>query len=89
LKAPQAVKTKLSFKEKHALSALPAEIAKLEAELEALAVKLSDNGLYERDRTAFDVASARVSDAQRQLEQAETQWLELEEKRALIEDSGR
>ena len=88
-KASQAPKTKLSFKEKHALSALPAEIAKLEAELEALAVKLADNGLYERDRTAFDVASARVSDAQRQLEQAETQWLELEEKRAAIEDSGR
>ena len=89
LKAPQAAKTKLSFKEKHALSALPAEIAKLEAEIEALAVKLADNGLYERDRTAFDVASARVADAQRQLEQAETQWLELEEKRAAIEDSGR
>ena len=88
LKAPQAAKAKLSFKEKHALSALPAEIAKLEAEIEALAVKLADNGLYERDRTAFDVASARVADAQRQLEQAETQWLELEEKRAAIEDSG-
>ena len=47
-KAPQrSCKQKLSFKEKHALSTLPAEIAKLEAEIEALAAKLADTGLYD------------------------------------------
>ena len=89
LKAPQAPKAKLSFKEKHALSTLPAEIANLEAEIKALTDKLADNGLYARDRTAFDAASTRLSDAQRRLEEAETQWLELEEKRAAVENSGR
>jgi ABC transport system ATP-binding/permease protein len=89
LKAPQALKAKLSFKEKHALSTLPAEIANLEAEIKALTDKLANNGLYARDRTAFDAASTRMSDAQRRLEEAETQWLELEEKRAAVENSGR
>ena len=80
----QAPKSKLSFKEKHALSALPTEIAKLESEIEALAVKLADASLFTRDRAAFDKASARISEAQSQLEEAETQWLELEEKRAAL-----
>ena len=89
VKAPQAPKAKLSFKEKHALSTLPAEIANLEAQIKSLTDKLADNGLYARDRTAFDAASMRLSDAQRRLEEAETQWLELEEKRAALENSGR
>jgi ATP-binding cassette subfamily F protein uup len=82
--ARQAPKLKLSFKDKHALSALPAAISKLESEIEALAVKLADASLFTRDRAAFDKASARMSEAQRQLEEAETQWLELEDRRAAI-----
>jgi ABC transport system ATP-binding/permease protein len=82
--ARQAPKLKLSFKDKHALSALPAAISKLESEIEALAVKLADASLFTRDRAAFDKASARISEAQRQLEEAETQWLELEDRRAAI-----
>jgi ATP-binding cassette subfamily F protein uup len=76
---------KLSFKEKHALSALPGEIAKLETEIKTLSEKLADAGLYARDRAAFDQASARLADAQVRLDDAEMQWLELEEKRAAIE----
>ncbi len=79
-------KAKLSFKDKHALSILPNEIAKLETEIKTLSAKLTDAGLYTRDRPAFDKASARLADAQRQLEDAETQWLELEEKRAAAGD---
>ncbi|AGK58600.1 ABC transporter [Hyphomicrobium denitrificans 1NES1] len=86
--APSAPKTKLSYKEKHALSVLPDEIAKLETEITTLSAKLADAGLYARDRTAFEKANARLADAQRQLEDAETQWLELEEKRAAIEGAG-
>ncbi len=82
--ARQAPKLKLSFKDKHALSALPAAISKLESEIEALAVKLADASFFTRDRAAFDKASARISEAQRQLEEAETQWLELEDRRAAI-----
>lgn len=76
---------KLSFKEKHALSTLPGEIAKLESEIKTLSEKLADAGLYARDRAAFDQASARLADAQVRLDDAEMQWLELEEKRAAIE----
>jgi len=76
---------KLSFKEKHALSTLPGEIAKLETEIKTLSEKLADAGLYARDRAAFDQASARLADAQVRLDDAEMQWLELEEKRAAIE----
>ena len=83
-----AAKTKLSFKEKHALSALPAEIGKLEAEIGALAAKLADADLFTRDRAAFDRASARLSEIQGQLEAAEVQWLELEEKRTAFESSA-
>jgi ATP-binding cassette subfamily F protein uup len=78
-------KAKLSFKDKHALSTLPNEIAKLETEIKTLSAKLADAALYTRDRPAFDKATARLADAQRQLEDAETQWLELEEKRAAVE----
>ena len=78
-------KAKLSFKDKHALSTLPNEITKLETEIKTLSAKLADAGLYTRDRLAFDKATARLADAQRQLEDAETQWLELEEKRAAVE----
>jgi ATP-binding cassette subfamily F protein uup len=78
-------KAKLSFKDKHALSTLPNEIAKLEMEIKTLSAKLADAALYTRDRLAFDKATARLADAQRELEDAETKWLELEEKRAAVE----
>lgn len=85
---PGAAKGKLSYKEKHALSILPDEIAKLEAEIKTLSAKLADAGLYARDRSAFEKTNARLADAQQQLETAETQWLELEEKRTAIENAG-
>jgi ATP-binding cassette subfamily F protein uup len=82
-------KAKLSFKEKHALSMLPDEIAELETEIKTLSSKLADTELYTRDRAAFDAASARIAEAQKRLDEAETEWLELEEKRAEIEDSAK
>jgi len=87
--APSAVapaKQKLSFKEKHALSTLPGEIAKLESEVKELADKLADANLYARDRKTFDKTSTRLEQVQKQLEAAETLWLELEEKREAIEN---
>jgi len=86
--APSAAKAKLSYKDKHTLSVLPDQIAKLEAEIKTLSAKLADAGLYARDRSAFETANARLADAQHQLENAETQWLELEEKRTAIEGAG-
>ncbi|MGO4683220.1 ABC-F family ATP-binding cassette domain-containing protein [Hyphomicrobium sp. 2TAF46] len=81
-------KQKLSFKDKHALTTLPIEMAKLEAEIQNLAAKLADADLFTRDRAAFDKTSERLGQAQMQLEAAETRWLELEEKREAIESLG-
>ncbi|MBS0270021.1 MAG: ATP-binding cassette domain-containing protein [Proteobacteria bacterium] len=86
--ASTPAKQKLSFKDKHALTTLPVEIAKLEAEIQNLAAKLADADLFTRDRGAFDKTSDRLSQAQMQLEAAETRWLELEEKREAIESLG-
>lgn len=86
--ASATAKQKLSFKDKHALSTLPGEIAKLETEIGNLGSKLADPNLFARDRAAFDKASARLQQAQQQLEAAETLWLELEEKREAIENPG-
>ncbi|MGQ0455443.1 MAG: ATP-binding cassette domain-containing protein [Hyphomicrobium sp.] len=78
-------KNKLSFKDKHALEALPAEIKKLEAEISNLAAKLGDASLFARDRAVFDQATARLAEAQTALEDAELRWLELEERRTALE----
>ncbi|MEQ1714373.1 MAG: ABC-F family ATP-binding cassette domain-containing protein [Hyphomicrobium sp.] len=76
---------KLTFKEKHALETLPGDMARLEGEIAVLAKKLSDGGLFTRDRAAFDTASAKLAAAQSALEAAETRWLELEERKASLE----
>ncbi len=76
---------KLSFKEKHALETLPGVVKKLEGEIAGLQTKLADGNLFTRDRTAFDKAMVRLGDAQRALDAAETQWLELEDMRASME----
>ncbi|RUP08593.1 ATP-binding cassette domain-containing protein [Hyphomicrobium sp.] len=86
--ASASAKQKLSFKDKHALTTLPIEIAKLETEIQNLAAKLADAELFTRDRAAFDKTSERLGQAQMQLEAAETRWLELEEKREAIESLG-
>ncbi len=76
---------KLSFKEKHLLDTLPGIIAKLEREIQDLSGKLADNGFFARDRAGFDAVTSRLAHAQSALDDAETQWLELEERRAWVE----
>ncbi len=76
--------TKLSFKDTHRLKeleglleSLPALIAKHDAALE-------DPNLYSRDPKAFDRAMTGAAQAREQLEAAELEWLELEEKKASL-----
>jgi ATP-binding cassette subfamily F protein uup len=78
-------KAKLTFKEKHALETLPAKIKKLEADIAALTLKLADASLFARDRNAFDQATESLARAQAELDEAEVKWLELDERRALLE----
>ena len=84
--APAAVKktAKLSFKDAHRLKeletlidALPATIAKHDA-------TLADPALYTRDPKAFDAAMKAAEKARADLESAEMEWLELEEKKASL-----
>ncbi|MBU1323634.1 MAG: ABC-F family ATP-binding cassette domain-containing protein [Alphaproteobacteria bacterium] len=75
---------KLSFKDAHRLKeveglmeTLPAEIARQEA-------ILADPDLYARDPAAFDRAMKAADKARADLELAEADWLELEEKKAAL-----
>jgi len=80
-----ATKTRLTFKDKHALETLPARIAALEAEIAKLSKTIADPNLYASDRGAFDTASAALAAAQADLATAEDEWLRLEELREQVE----
>ena len=71
---------RMSGKERHELSKLPARIKTLEKEIAALHEVLSNPDLYVEDPDAFDKATRRAGKAQTELEEAEIRWLELEEK---------
>jgi ATP-binding cassette subfamily F protein uup len=83
--APSAPKARLTFKDKHALEALPARIAALETEIAKLTKVIADPNLYARDRAAFDSASAALGATQAELAKAEDEWLRLEELREQVE----
>jgi ATP-binding cassette subfamily F protein uup len=83
--ASAAPKSRLTFKDKHALETLPARIAKLEADIAKLSKTIADPNLYTKDRAAFDKASAELGRAQAALAQAEDDWLRLEELREQVE----
>lgn len=70
---------KLSYKLQYELDNLPAKMADLEAEIEALQSQLSDPELYTRDAKLFHDTSKRLEAAKAELEQAEHRWLELDE----------
>ena len=83
--APPQRQARLSFKDKHALERLPAQIATLEAEIAKLTKTIADPELYARDRAAFDNASAALASAQAELATAEDEWLRLETLREQVE----
>ncbi|MCB4454446.1 ABC-F family ATP-binding cassette domain-containing protein [Leisingera sp. McT4-56] len=70
----------LSFKEKHRLDALPAEIERLEAEIGKLQELMSDPELFTREPVKFKKATEALVERQERLAAAEEEWLELEEK---------
>jgi ATP-binding cassette subfamily F protein uup len=86
--APSATsKRRLNFNEKHALETLPKTIAKLQAEIAKQQRHLDDPNLYRKDRKKFDSASDALTKAQKELQQAEDKWLELEVLREEIEQA--
>ena len=76
--AAKGAARKLSFKDKHALESLPAEIARLTNQIQVQQRRLSDPNLYRRDHAAFKQATDTLQDAQAKLAAAEERWLELE-----------
>src|SRR5579883_1967791 len=76
---------RLSFNEKHALEALPQQIATLQSRIGELQHRLDDPSLYVRDRNAFADVSNSLATAQRELAAAEEKWLNLEILREEIE----
>ena len=77
--------SKLSYKDKYALETLPKRIAALENEITSQNEILADNGLFERDRIAFEAAVMALAQAEVALTELENQWLELEVAREEVE----
>jgi ABC transport system ATP-binding/permease protein len=75
---PPPARRRLTFKDKHALDALPKTIAALQDDMRKLQTKLDDPTFYGRDRAAFEQASAALGELQQRIATAEEQWLELE-----------
>ena len=80
-------KRRLTFNEKHALDTLPKAITKLQAEIAKLQRFLDDPNLYAKNRKKFDETSAALAKAQKDLEDSENRWLELEVLREEIEQA--
>ena len=78
-------KRKLSFKEKHALETLPAQMEAVQERLAKLRAILDDAGLYGRDPAMFDKATKAAGKAETDLATMEEQWLELEVLREQLE----
>ncbi|WP_108483971.1 ABC-F family ATP-binding cassette domain-containing protein [Oceaniglobus ichthyenteri] len=72
----------LSFTEKHRLEALPAEIARLEAEIAKLEELMMDPDLFTREPVKFQKATDALIARHDLLSTAEEEWLALEEKAA-------
>ncbi len=68
----------LTYKEKLELEKLPAQIEKLEADLEACNARLSEPGFYERSETEFIQSTRDAAKIQLELDALYERWDELE-----------
>ena len=75
---------KLSFKDAHRLRELEALMPKLTAEIAAHEKTLEDASFYARDPKGFERVMQAMGAARSGLAAAETEWLELEEKREAL-----
>jgi ATP-binding cassette subfamily F protein uup len=86
-KPSKAPSRKLSFKQTHRLETLPAEIARLTAEIEKLEMLLADPDLFTREPARFQKASDALVARHAALSEAEEEWLGLEELREAAESA--
>jgi ATP-binding cassette subfamily F protein uup len=80
VEAKQTQKAAISFTERHRLEALPAEMARLEAEINKLQELMSDPELFTANPVKFQKATDALIERQSKLDAAEEEWLALEEK---------
>lgn len=78
LTSETAKRRKLSFKEKHALETLPAQMEKLNSLIAQLQAKLADGSLYSKSPKSFAESTTALAKSQAELAAAEERWLELE-----------
>ncbi|MEO1642194.1 MAG: ABC-F family ATP-binding cassette domain-containing protein [Pseudomonadota bacterium] len=76
--------TKLSFKDQHRLKEVEEAMPRLTAEIAALEEKLADPDLFTRDPDGFAKINATLEKAREDLEQAELDWMEIEEKKEAL-----
>jgi ATP-binding cassette subfamily F protein uup len=82
--APPRVQRKLSYKDERRLTELETRLPALDAEIAALEAKLADPALFTNDAKAFAATAARLDAARVEKDASETEWLELEERRAAL-----
>ena len=80
-----AVARKLSFKDRQALEALPAEMEEARRRIGLLEGKLAEPNLYRRDPAVFNKATSLLEATRTALAKAEERWLALELLREEIE----
>ena len=71
-------KSKLSFKQKHALETIPKSIDELRVKQAALQKKIDDPNFYTKDPSGFAKATTEYGDLQQKVDALENEWLELE-----------
>jgi len=69
---------KMSFKDKHALETLPAQMTAVAADVARLQASLADPDLYRRDPKRFQSMTDALAKAEAKRAAAEDRWLELE-----------
>lgn len=80
---------RMSFKDRHALETLPAQIAALQAQIAGMSDMLADPELYARDPRQFRETTAALAVARDGLATAEDRWLTLEILREELDASDR
>ncbi|MAI90377.1 ABC-F family ATP-binding cassette domain-containing protein [Ponticaulis sp.] len=78
-------KNKLSFKDKHRLEQLEKLMPQMQADIEKLETELADPDLFTRNADRFHKVSETLEAKRAELEDAEMEWLELEEKKEALE----
>ncbi len=76
--------TKLSFKDQHRLKEVETLMPQLETEIGELETKLADPNLFNQDPDEFNRINTRLETARGELEQAELDWMEIEEKKEAL-----